>query len=102
MAERYSFRPFAPDEQLGRVRRTRRSPERLSRHGSRAKPSAPVTGNLYLNGRTSVFGALQAPATIGTRQSESLDRSWNNLGTFEGEDWLPNNPKRRLNNDLWI
>jgi hypothetical protein len=27
---------------------------------------------------------------------------WNNFGTFEGEDWLPNNPKRRLNNDLWI
>ena len=26
----------------------------------------------------------------------------NNFGTFEGEDWLPNNPKRRLNNDLWI
>lgn len=24
---------------------------------------APVTGNLYLNGRTSVLGALQAPAT---------------------------------------
>ncbi len=21
---------------------------------------------------------------------------------FEGEDWLPINPKRPLNNDLWI
>jgi hypothetical protein len=27
---------------------------------------------------------------------------WNNFGAFEGEDWLPNNPKRLLNNDLWI
>ncbi len=27
---------------------------------------------------------------------------WNNSGTFEGEDWLPDNPKWRLNNDLWI
>ncbi len=24
---------------------------------------------------------------------------WNNFRAFEGEDWLPNNPKRRLNND---
>jgi hypothetical protein len=28
--------------------------------------------------------------------------AWNNLGAFAGEDWLSNNPKRRLNNDLWI
>jgi hypothetical protein len=27
---------------------------------------------------------------------------WNNFGAFEGEDWFPNTPKRRLNNDLWI
>jgi hypothetical protein len=42
-----------------------------------------VIGNLYLNGRTSVFGALQATATIESRQSESLDRSWNILGTTD-------------------
>jgi len=34
---------------------------------------APATGNLYLNGRTSVFGALQAPATI--RRSDHQSRS---------------------------
>jgi hypothetical protein len=28
--------------------------------------------------------------------------AWNNFGAFEGGDWLPNNPKRRLNFDLWI
>jgi hypothetical protein len=27
---------------------------------------------------------------------------WNNFGTFEVEDWLPNKAKRRLNNDSWI
>jgi hypothetical protein len=27
---------------------------------------------------------------------------WNNFGALEGENWLPNNPKRRLNNDSWI
>jgi len=26
---------------------------------------------------------------------------WNKFGTLEGEDWLPNNPKLRLSNDLW-
>jgi hypothetical protein len=25
---------------------------------------------------------------------------WNNFATFAGEDWRPENPKRRLNNDL--
>jgi hypothetical protein len=28
--------------------------------------------------------------------------SWNSLGAFAGENWLPNNPKPQLNNDLWI
>jgi hypothetical protein len=28
--------------------------------------------------------------------------SWNNFGAFKGEDWLPDNPKRRLSNDLWF
>jgi hypothetical protein len=28
--------------------------------------------------------------------------AWNNFGAFEGEDWLSDNPKRRLKNDLWF
>ena len=32
----------------------------------------------------------------------SMTAAWNNFGALEGEDWLPYNPKRRLNNDLWF
>ena len=53
---------------------------------------------------------LTSPCRSAVRRNRPVDiakgqlkmQGWNNFGTFEGEDWLPNNPKRRLNNDLWI
>jgi hypothetical protein len=48
--------------------------------------------------------SMRTPKAWGTVVFRSLiiRVTWNNFGAFEGEDWLPNNPKRRLNNDLWI
>ncbi len=43
---------------------------------------APVTGNLYLNGRTSVFGALQAPQP--SQELGPRTDSRNEMKTFRG------------------
>jgi hypothetical protein len=40
-----------------------------------------------------------APASGGPQRCTGLEKfgdAWNNFGAFEGEGWLPNNPKRRL------